>query len=112
MFTHLGEVPRDDHVPTIADLLIEPAESHWCGVSGVLEDNLILSVRNLGIQKAAGDLVQQVYGELGNAGGRRSAAKAIIPLDKAREAFGDPADPDFARRLFKPLWEAAGFKAK
>ena len=110
MFTHLGEVPRDDYVPTIADLLIEPAESHWCAVSGVLEDNLVISVRNLGIQKAAGDLMVQVYGEIGNAGGRRSAAKAILPMDKVREIFGDPADPDFAKRVFKPLWEAAGFR--
>jgi nanoRNase/pAp phosphatase (c-di-AMP/oligoRNAs hydrolase) len=110
--THLGEVPRDDYVPTIADLLIEPAEAHWCAVSGVLEDNLVISVRNLGIQKAAGDLTLQVYGEIGAAGGRRSAAKAIIPVEKVVETYGELDDPDFAKRLFKPLWEGAGFKAK
>jgi nanoRNase/pAp phosphatase (c-di-AMP/oligoRNAs hydrolase) len=111
IYTHLGEVPRDDYVPTIADLLIEPAESHWSAVCGVLDDNLVISVRNLGIQKAAGDLLVQVYGDMGNAGGRRSAAKAILPLEKVVERFGHPEEPDFAKRVFRPLWEAAGFKS-
>jgi len=109
--THLGEVPRDDYVPTLADLLIEPAEANWCAVSGILEDNLVISVRNLGIQKSAGDLVLQAYGDLGSAGGRRSAAKAIIPMEKVIEVFGKPSASDFAKKLFKPLWEGAGFKA-
>jgi hypothetical protein len=65
-------------------------------------------VRNLGNQRSAGDIVQQLYGQLGSAGGHRSAAKALIPLDVVREHFGDPGHPDFARRLFRPLWEAAG----
>ena len=44
-------------------------------------------------------------------GGRRSAAKAIIPMQQVREAFGDPDAEDFAKKVFQPLWEAAGFKA-
>lgn len=108
LFAHLGEVARDDLVPSAADLLLTVTEAHWTAVSGVLGDKLTLSVRNLGFQRAAGELVQSVYGSLGSAGGHRAAAKAILPLEVARERWGDPASEDFARNLFKPLWEAAG----
>ena len=105
---HAGDVPRDDLVPTIADFLLNLAEAQWTAVSGVLGDTLTLSVRNLGTQRSAGELVKQIYGPLGSAGGHRSAAKAILPLDAVVDAYGDPSSPDFARVLFKPLVEAAG----
>ena len=38
-----------------------------------------ISVRNVGYVRAAGDVVQTAFGELGSAGGHRSAAKAVIP---------------------------------
>jgi hypothetical protein len=105
-------VPRDDVVPTTADFLLTLAESHWTAVSGVLDDNLILSVRNLGYQRSAGELVQQVFSELGGAGGHRAAAKAIVPLDVVREHFGEPGSEGFEEALFRPLWEAAGAGAR
>jgi nanoRNase/pAp phosphatase (c-di-AMP/oligoRNAs hydrolase) len=108
IYAHLGEVPRDDLVPTAADFLLNLAEAHWTAVSGVLGDTVTISVRNLGYQRSAGELVQQVYGDIGQAGGHRAAAKALVPLDRAQERFGDPTSPDFARNLFKPLWSASG----
>ena len=105
---HAGDVPRDDLVPTIADFLLGLAEAQWTAVSGVLGDTVTISIRNLGNQRSAGDLVQQVYGSLGAAGGHRSAAKAILPLKIVKKVYGSPNAPGFARRLFKPLWEAAG----
>jgi hypothetical protein len=74
----------------------------------VLGDTVTISVRNLGTQRSAGDLMQQIYGPLGSAGGHRSAAKAVLPLAAVKKTFGNPASRDFARKLFKPLWEAAG----
>jgi nanoRNase/pAp phosphatase (c-di-AMP/oligoRNAs hydrolase) len=108
IYAHVGVVARDDLVPTAADFLLNVAEAHWTAVSGILGDSLTISVRNLGFQRSAGDLVQQAYGDLGSAGGHRAAAKAILPVEKVRERFGDPDAPDFARRLFQPLRELAG----
>ncbi|MEM7245253.1 MAG: DHH family phosphoesterase [Acidobacteriota bacterium] len=108
IYSHLGEVPRDDYVPRTADMLVNLAESHWSAVSGVLEDTLTISVRNLGYQRSAGELVQTVYGDIASAGGHRAAAKAIIPLDAAIERFGPVDAEDFAARVFTPLAEAAG----
>ena len=105
---HAGDVPRDDLVPTAADFLLGLAEAQWTAVSGILGDTVTISVRNLGNQRSAGDLVQQIYGPLGSAGGHRSAAKAVLPLAAVRKLHGNPNGPEFARRLFRPLWEAAG----
>lgn len=108
MYVHVGDVPRDDLVPTTADFLLTLAESHWTAVSGVLGDDLVLSMRNLGYQRSAGELVQQFFSELGAAGGHRSAAKAILPLSVVRERFGEPGTPEFNEAFFRPLYEAAG----
>jgi nanoRNase/pAp phosphatase (c-di-AMP/oligoRNAs hydrolase) len=108
LHVHAGEVERDDIVPTSADFLMHCAEARWTAVSGVLGDVLTISVRNLGQQKPAGELVQRVYAGLGSSGGHRSAAKALLDMDLVRKKFGDPSKPGFSRKLFKPLWEAAG----
>ena len=85
---HLGALPREDLVPFVADYLLQIDEVQWSVVSGVLGDNLIISVRNLGYSRNAGTFVTQVFSELGSAGGHRSMAKAVIPLAKFEAAFG------------------------
>ena len=108
LHVHAGEVERDDVVPTAADFLMHCAEARWTAVSGVFGDVLTISVRNLGQQRPAGDLMLRVYGDMGAAGGHGAAAKAILDLAKVKKRFGDPSKPGFSRKLFKPLWEAAG----
>lgn len=108
LHAHAGVVERDDVVPTAADFLMHCAEARWTAVSGVLGDVVTISVRNLGHQRPAGELVQRVYGSLGSAGGHKAAAKAVLDLALVRKRFGDPAKPGFSRKLFRPLWEAAG----
>ena len=99
LFAHAGRVKREDLVPTAADHLMHCAEARWTAVSGMFGKALTLSVRTLGT-RSAGDLVQEVYGSMGAAGGHRGAAKALLPLAAVRKRFGDPAKPGFARRLF------------
>ena len=41
----------------------------------------------------------------------RLIADSVCPMEKVREAFGDPDAEDFAKKLFQPLIEKAGFKA-
>ncbi len=107
LHAHAGTVKREDLVPTAADYLMHCSEARWTAVSGVFGKVLSISLRTVGA-RSAGDLVQEVYGSLGSAGGHRGAAKAILDIAVARERFGDPTKPGFSRRLFKPLWEAAG----
>jgi hypothetical protein len=53
----------------------------------------VASVRNLGYSRNAGELVRKLFADIGSAGGHRAMAKAVVPIDKYRQKFGelDPA---------------------
>ena len=100
--THLGEAPREDLVPYVADFLLQLDDVKWSVVSGQVHDELIVSVRNLGYSRNAGEFVKTYFGEIGNAGGHRAMAKAVIPLEAFRRAFGD-LDAQETAHLFGDL---------
>jgi nanoRNase/pAp phosphatase (c-di-AMP/oligoRNAs hydrolase) len=107
LYAHLGEIPRDDLAPALADFFLQLDDVKWCAISGQVGEQVTLSLRNLGYQKSAGDVVKAVFGEIGNAGGHRSAAKAVIPVARFREAFGSPdRNGKVAAAVYKKLKEA------
>ncbi len=79
LFAHLGRVSRPDLIPQFADLCLQVKGMEWSVVSGLTGEEVHVSVRNVGYVRAAGDVVQGAFGELGSAGGHRTAAKAVIP---------------------------------
>ncbi len=88
----LGETPREDLVPYVADFFLELQDVKWTLVAGLLGDTVVISVRNLGYSKNAGEFVRRVFGDIGNAGGHRSMAKAIVPAEPFIQKYG-PLDP-------------------
>ena len=86
--THLGEAPREDLVPYVADFLLQLDNVKWAVVSGQVDRELIVSVRNLGYSRNAGEFVKACFSDIGNAGGHRAMAKAVIPLGAFRQKFG------------------------
>ena len=58
-------------------------------VSGVVGDDLHISVRNVGYVRGAGDVTRAAFGDLGSAGGHRTMAKAVLPV----ESLVRTADP-------------------
>ena len=48
----------------------------------------MLSVRNLGYSRNAGEFVRKYFGEIGSAGGHRAMAKAVVPLEAFQTKFG------------------------
>ena len=52
-------------------------------------DSLVVSVRNLGYTKNAGEFVRRFFADIGSAGGHRAMAKAVVPMRAFREKFGD-----------------------
>jgi nanoRNase/pAp phosphatase (c-di-AMP/oligoRNAs hydrolase) len=97
LFAHLGRVSRPDLIPQFADLCLQVKGIEWSVVSGLTGDEVHISVRNVGYVRAAGDVVQAAFGELGSAGGHRSAAKAVIPAS-AWAAQVSPLDASAMRR--------------
>jgi nanoRNase/pAp phosphatase (c-di-AMP/oligoRNAs hydrolase) len=79
-FVNLGRVERDDLIPQMADFSLSFEGIEWAFVSGVYENNYIISVRNVGYVRSAGRVLKEAFGAIGSAGGHASMAKAIIPL--------------------------------
>jgi len=106
---HLGAIPRDDLAPALADFFLQIDDVKWCAISGEVGGQVTLSLRNLGYQKSAGEVVKAVFGDIGNAGGHRSAAKAVIPIENFRKAFGAPSrNGKVAAAVYGKLKEASG----
>jgi nanoRNase/pAp phosphatase (c-di-AMP/oligoRNAs hydrolase) len=93
LFTHLGRVAYPELVAQFADLFLQVEGAEWSVVSGVVHDELHVSVRNVGYVRGAGDVVRAAFGDLGGAGGHRAMAKAVIPLATWRARIGEP-DPE------------------
>jgi nanoRNase/pAp phosphatase (c-di-AMP/oligoRNAs hydrolase) len=85
----LGDSPRDDFVPYVADFYLQLENVKWTIVSGIVNESLVMSVRNLGYSRNAGDFVRRHFGDIGSAGGHRAMAKAVVPLHAFRSKFGN-----------------------
>ena len=89
----LGAMPREDFIPYVADFFLQLEDVKWTVIAGIVNDSLVVSVRNLGYTKNAGEFVRRFFADIGSAGGHRAMAKAVVPLRAFREKYGDlPAD--------------------
>jgi nanoRNase/pAp phosphatase (c-di-AMP/oligoRNAs hydrolase) len=89
---HIGKIEREDIIPQLADFCLQFENTEWVVVSGKFDNALVLSVRNPGYVRSAGDVVRKLFREIGRAGGHRSMAKAIVPLRHWRKAYGSTRD--------------------
>jgi nanoRNase/pAp phosphatase (c-di-AMP/oligoRNAs hydrolase) len=95
----LGETTREDFIPYTADFLLQVEDVKWTIVSGVVGGQLIVSVRNLGYSRNAGEFVKASFGDIGSAGGHRAMAKAVVPIERFRHKFGDLSGIGIANRI-------------
>ena len=96
---HLGAVPREDIVPYVADFLLQLEDVKWTIVSGQVNDDLVVSVRNVGYSRNAGEFVNLWFNEIGSAGGHRAMAKAVVPIKEFQSKFGQLGDEALTRLL-------------
>jgi nanoRNase/pAp phosphatase (c-di-AMP/oligoRNAs hydrolase) len=99
---HLGKVERDDLVVQMADFCLQFEGVDWVAVSGKLGKDLVIAVRNHATGRGnAGEMVKTLFGDIGNAGGHRHMAKAVVPLRKWRAREGSTRDRQIEPRLRK-----------
>ena len=84
----LGPTEREDFIPYVADFFLQMEHVKWTVIAGLVNETVIISVRNLGYSKNAGEFVRRYFSDIGNAGGHRSMAKAVIPMRAFVEKFG------------------------
>jgi nanoRNase/pAp phosphatase (c-di-AMP/oligoRNAs hydrolase) len=95
----IGDAPREDFVPYTADFFLQLEDVKWTIIAGIVGDTLIVSVRNLGYSRNAGEFVKRWFAELGSAGGHRAMAKAVVPVERFRAKYGDLHDGAITQRL-------------
>lgn len=84
----VGQAAREDFIPYVADFFLQLEHVKWTVIAGIVNDSLVLSVRNLGYSKNAGEFVRRFFDDVGSAGGHRAMAKAVVPMPAFREKFG------------------------
>ena len=95
----IGEAPREDFIPYTADFFLQLEDVKWTIVAGIVGATLIVSVRNLGYSRNAGEFVKRWFAEIGSAGGHRAMAKAVVPIDRFRAKYGDLDSAAMTQRL-------------
>ena len=96
-FSHLGVVDTVDLIPQFADFGLQAEGVQWSVVSGVVDGEVHVSVRNVGYVRSAGDVTRVAFGDLGMAGGHRTMAKAVFPRRQLGLSAGEAADGDNCR---------------
>ena len=95
----VGTSPREDFIPYVADFYLQLENVKWAIVAGIVHDSLVMSVRNLGYSRNAGDFVRKYFADIGSAGGHRAMAKAVVPLRAFRDKFGNLQADGFTERV-------------
>ena len=96
----LGRV-REDVLAQVAELGLQAEGAEWAIAAGNVGGNLVFSVRNTGVGRAAGEVVRAVVARYdASGGGHRSMAKGIVPLKSIRARHGNAARATIHRALF------------
>jgi nanoRNase/pAp phosphatase (c-di-AMP/oligoRNAs hydrolase) len=90
----LGVSPREDFIPYVADFFLQVEHVKWTVIAGIVNDSLVISVRNLGYTKNAGEFVRRFFSDIGSAGGHRAMAKAVVPLGRFHDKYGEREKED------------------
>ena len=86
-------MPREDFIPYVADFFLQLEDMKWTIVAGIVNGSFVVSVRNIGYTRNAGEFVRKLFADIGSAGGHRAMAKAVVPVATIPSKFGrlDPA---------------------
>src|SRR5580765_6934086 len=95
----VGTSPREDFIPYVADFFLQLEDVKWTIIAGVVNDTLVVSVRNLGYTKNAGEFVRRIFADIGSAGGHRAMAKAVVPMRAFRSKYGELNGDEIAAKL-------------
>jgi nanoRNase/pAp phosphatase (c-di-AMP/oligoRNAs hydrolase) len=99
----VNELPQPELAAEVVDFLIRFEEVDWAVCAGVFQDKLILSVR-AGVENAhAGEMLRQVVGRLGRAGGHDRRAGGTIYLPSTSRTAIDEIQAKLRRRLLRAL---------
>jgi hypothetical protein len=101
LFVHLGRVTQEDIIPRLADFCLQIEGADWSVISGLFQKNLVISLRNVGYVKSAGDIVRRIFNDSIIAGGHRTMAKAVMPTKVFMKSFGLTSTKEIQRKIIE-----------
>lgn len=84
VYVSLGPVINPDVCVLVADFFMRVNSIKWSIVCGFHQRKMIVIFRNDGLNKNAGKVAEQGFGDIGSAGGRKSMARAEMPLTELK----------------------------
>lgn len=100
---HLGQVSHPDVCVLIADFFLRIESINWSIVSGLHQRKLVIIFRNDGIRNNAGKVAKQSFGDLGSAGGHKSAARAEMAVDQIKAKVDYRDDEKMSKWIIKRI---------
>ena len=99
----VDELPQPEQAAEVVDFMIRFEQVDWAVCGGVYKDQLILSVRAAIADARAGDVLRQVVGRLGKAGGHDRRAGGAIRLASTAPTAIEELQSELRRRFLKAL---------
>lgn len=99
----VNELPQPELAAEIVDFLIRFEDIDYAVCAGVYEEQMVLSLRTALRGAEAGELLRQVVGKLGRAGGHDRRAGGTIPLASTAPSAVEDIQAELRRRLLKAL---------
>jgi nanoRNase/pAp phosphatase (c-di-AMP/oligoRNAs hydrolase) len=99
----VNELPQPELAAEVCDFMIRFEEVDWAVCAGVYNHKLILSARTTVPDGEAGEVLRQVVGRLGKAGGHDRRAGGTVPLVSTAPSAIEEIQGELRRRLLKAL---------
>jgi len=95
----LGAVESADACVQVADFFLRIINIFYVVIAGIVKDRMIIVLRGDGYRQDCGAIARKSFGNIGNAGGHRSAARVEIPLEALRTALDDDLSQESVDRF-------------
>jgi len=83
----LGAVDSADACVQVADFFLRVINIFYVVIAGIVKDRLIIIFRGDGYRQDCGSIAMKSFGNIGSAGGHRSAARVEIPVETLKTAL-------------------------
>jgi nanoRNase/pAp phosphatase (c-di-AMP/oligoRNAs hydrolase) len=103
LISWVNELTQPELAAQIVDFLIRLEDVDWALCAGVYKDKLILSIRTSVRRGRAGEMLRQVVGKMGRAGGHDRRAGGCVNLPSTSASAVEQAQGELRRRLLKAL---------
>ncbi len=103
LMSWVNPLPLPEQAAEVVDFMIRFEQVDYAVCGGVFEDHLILSVRAAIENARAGEILRQVVGKLGRAGGHDRRAGGSIPLSSTSPSAIEDLQSELRRRFLKAL---------